>query len=58
MNKEPEEFKVKVVEKDGKKVIHVQARTEIIKHPDGRQDVIVHAPSLSLIAKHLNLGGK
>ncbi len=58
MNTKPEEFKIKVVEKDGKRHIQVQARCETIKHADGSQDVIVHAPSLSLLAKHLNLGGK
>lgn len=49
----PEEFKAKMV--DGK--LTVQCRTEIIKRPDGGQDVIVHAPSLSVISafnKELN----
>jgi hypothetical protein len=52
------EFKVEIVEIDGKKHVKVHAQSEIIKHPDGRQDVIIHAPSLSLLSKQLNIGGK
>ncbi len=58
MNDKPREFKVRVEHKDGKKILHIQAQSEIIKHADGRQDVIIHAPSLSLLAKQPNLGGK
>lgn len=39
--------------KTGKKVIVVEAKCETIIHPDGRKDVIVHAPTLQLINKFL-----
>lgn len=42
----PEEFKAKII--DGK--LNIKCRTETIKHPDGRQDVIVHAPALSIMS--------
>ncbi len=45
--KKPREFKAKMV--NGKMVI--LAQSEIITHPDGRQDVIIHAPCLSVISK-------
>lgn len=40
------EFKAKIVDN---KVLKIQCHTEIIKHKDGRQDVIIHAPALSTI---------
>lgn len=52
------EFKAKIIELDGKRQIVITANTEIIKYPDGRQDVIIHAPSLDMISKQLNIGGK
>lgn len=43
---EPEEFKAEII--DGK--LNIKCRTEIIKNPDGSQDVIVHAPALSVMS--------
>lgn len=52
MTEKPEEFKATIVkDENGNESISVQARTEIITHPNGSQDVIIHAPALSLIAK-------
>ncbi len=58
MSEQPREFKVKVEHKDGKKIVHIQGQSEVIKHADGRQDVIVHVPSFSLFSEQLDLGGK
>lgn len=46
MNNKPEEFKAKIV--DGK--LQIQCRTEEIPNDHGGVDVIVHAPSLSVIS--------
>jgi hypothetical protein len=43
------EFKARKETVNGKEILVIDPITEIIKHPDGRQDVIVHAPSLELI---------
>lgn len=37
--------------KDGK--IIIKTKTEKIVHPDGKSDVIIHAPSLDLIGKFI-----
>ena len=58
MDDKPMEFKARIIEVNGRKTMQVQAQTEIVKRPDGKHDVIIHAPSLSLMAKHLNTGGK
>lgn len=53
MGNKPEEFKAEMI--DGK--LTVKCRTETIKRPDGSQDVIIHAPALSVISafnKELN----
>lgn len=42
----PEEFKAEIV--NGK--LNIKCRTETIENPDGSQDVIVHAPALSVIS--------
>ncbi len=42
----PEEFKAKMV--DGK--LRIQCRTEEIPNDHGGMDVIIHAPSLSVIS--------
>lgn len=42
---EPEEFKAKMV--DGK--LQIQCRTEEVPNKNGGTDVIIHAPSLSVI---------
>ena len=46
-----ENFKAEIKVVNGKKQLIVHARSETIVHPDGRKDVIIHAPSLSLISK-------
>jgi hypothetical protein len=50
-----EKFEVTYIEKDGKKVPHIKCRAETIIHPDGRKDVIIHAPTLELVNKELQL---
>lgn len=45
-----EHFKGRIVEQGGKKVVQIEAKSVEINHPDGRRDVIVRVPSLSLIA--------
>ncbi len=51
MNEKPLEFKERKEIVDGKEILVIDTIVEEIKHPDGRQDVIVHAPSLELINK-------
>lgn len=46
-------FKAKVKTVNGKKIIVFEPISEEITHPDGRKDVIIHAPSLSLINKFM-----
>ncbi len=46
MNDKPEEFKAKIV--DGK--LKIQCRTEEIPNANGGVDVVIHAPSLSVIS--------
>lgn len=50
MEKIVEEFSAEMV--DGKPVF--KCRTEITKHPDGRQDVNVHAPDPQLMKKFID----
>ncbi len=51
MNEKPLEFKARKEIKDGKEILVIDPITEEIKYPCGRQDVIIHAPSLELIQK-------
>lgn len=45
----PREFKGKyITQQDGKKLLVVQAQAETIEHPDGRKDVIIHAPVITM----------
>ena len=47
---EPMNFKArKVIDENGKEILVIDPIVEEITLPDGRQDVIVHAPSLELI---------
>lgn len=46
---EMEEFKGKIIEVNGKKVLKIQANSTEIVHPDGRKDVVVRVPPLNLI---------
>ena len=49
------EFKARIIKTDdGKVQISIQCTSETIKYPDGRQDVTIFAPNLSLIDKALN----
>jgi hypothetical protein len=43
---------------DGSKRLIVKCKAETIKRDDGTQDVIIHAPSLSTLAKTKEIGGK
>ena len=45
----PEEFKAHYEVKDGKKMLVIEAKSETIVHPDGRKDVIIRVPTLSVI---------
>ena len=48
----PLEFKArKVVDAEGKERLVIDPISEEITYPCGRQDVIVHVPSLELISK-------
>ncbi len=50
--KKPLEFKArKETGDDGKETLVIDPICEEIRHPDGRVDMIVHAPSLDLITK-------
>ncbi len=49
MKKQPLNFKARKKIVNGKEVLVIDPIVEEITHPDGRQDVIVHAPSLELI---------
>jgi hypothetical protein len=46
---EPKNFRARKKIVDGKEILVIDPIVEEITHPDGRQDVIVHAPSLELI---------
>lgn len=46
-----ENFIARIEEKNGKKTLVVKGRSETTIHPDGRQDVKIHAPALSVISK-------
>ena len=48
-----QEFKANIVEKDGKRYLNIQSNSEEIVYPDGRKDIIIHAPSLSLVNKFM-----
>lgn len=52
----PKEFKAQVFRDENGKVIriNIQCSSETTIHPDGRKDVTVFAPSLSLINKAIN----
>ena len=41
----------------GKEILVIDPICETITHPDGRQDVIVHVPALSLINECKQLNG-
>lgn len=48
----PREFKAKYEDNgDGTKQLVIQTQSETIVHPDGRRDVIIHAPSLDMVNK-------
>ncbi len=49
MNEKPLEFKARKEIVDGKEILVIDPIVEEIKLPGGRQDVIIHAPSLELI---------
>lgn len=49
MEEKPLNFKARKEVVNGKEILVIAPIVEEIKHPDGRQDVIVHAPSLELI---------
>jgi len=49
--KKPLNFKARKEMVDGKEILVIDPISEEIKYPCGRQDVIVHAPSLELINK-------
>lgn len=42
------EYKAKVLENN---TLQIQCKAEVIKHEDGKQDVIIHAPALKIIQK-------
>lgn len=46
-------FEAEIREINGKKILIIKSNVEEITYPDGRKDVIVHAPSLSLINKFM-----
>lgn len=46
-----EGFSARIEEANGKKTLVVKGRSETIIYPDGRQDVKIHAPALSIISK-------
>jgi len=46
-----EQFTAEMKMIDGKLIPVIKARAEEIRHPDGRVDVIIHAPCLSLMQK-------
>ena len=45
------QFDAKVIEEDGVKKLVITPKVITKKYPDGRQDVTICAPSLSLIKK-------
>ncbi len=47
--KKPLKFKARKEIRDGKEILVIDPIVEEITYPCGRQDVIVHAPSLELI---------
>ncbi len=47
--KKPLEFKARKEIVNGKEILIIDPITEEITYPCGRQDVIIHAPSLELI---------
>lgn len=47
----PLEFKARKEKVDGREILVIDPICETIKHDDGTQGVIVHAPSLDLIKK-------
>jgi hypothetical protein len=49
MEKEPLNFKARKEVIGGREILVIDPIVEEIKHPCGRQDVIIHAPSLELI---------
>lgn len=51
MEEKPLNFKARKEVVNGKEILVIAPIVEEINHPDGRQDVIVHAPSLELINK-------
>jgi hypothetical protein len=51
MDKKPLNFKARKKIVDGKEILIIDPIIEEITHPCGRQDVIVHAPSIELINK-------
>ncbi len=51
MDKKPLNFKARKEVVDGKEILIIDPIVEEISYPSGRQDVIVHAPSLELINK-------
>jgi hypothetical protein len=53
-SKSQREFKAKIIKgEDGKMQLSIDCGSEVIKRPDGSQDVVIHAPSLGLINKFL-----
>ncbi len=56
--KKPLEFKArKEMGPNGKEILVIDPICETITHDDGRQDVIVHLPALSLINECKQLNG-
>ncbi len=51
MSEKPLEFKARKEIVNGKEILIIDPIVEEIALPNGRQDVIVHAPSLELINK-------
>lgn len=49
MDEKPLEFKARKEVVNGRETLVIDPIIEEIPHPDGRQDVIIHAPSLELI---------
>jgi urease gamma subunit len=45
----PREFKGRYEVIDGKRVLVVETQAETVVHPDGRKDVIIHAPTLDMM---------
>lgn len=52
-----EEFKAEIREIDGKKQLFIKPRVEEIIGPDGSKSVIIHAPSLSMVADFKKVNG-